>query len=310
MDQKQQSRPLEGKVIIVTGAGQGVGRAIALLAAREGGRVVVNDLGTGPGGDGSDQSMATLVVNEIRDAGGEAVASFDSIATRKSAEQIVAAAVDSFGRIDCVINNAGILRDRMFWNMEDEEWDAVMQVHLYGYYYVSRAAAPLFKAQNSGSYVHCTSISGLIGNVGQANYAAAKMGIVGLSTGIAHDMARFNVRSNCIGPSAWSRLLATVPIRDEAHGRRMAMLKAKMRADQVAPLCTFLASDLSREVTGQIFTVRGNEISLYTQTRPFRTAHNGDGWTTERIANVVLPAFRPDFYPLTKHGEMFSWDPY
>ena len=308
--QSRHPQSLEGKVVVVTGAGQGVGRAVALRAAKEGARVVVNDLGSGPAGTGSDGSRAERVVAEILEAGGTAIASTDSIADRKSADRIVAAAVDTFGRIDCVVNNAGILRDRMFYNMADEEWHDVIQVHLNGYFYVSRAAAPHFKEQNSGSYIHCTSVSGLIGNVGQANYAAAKMGIVGLSTGIAHDMARFNVRSNCIGPSAWSALLETVPIRSEEQRVRMDAMRANMRADQVAPLCTFLASDLSKEVTGQIFTVRGNEIALFTQTRPFRTAHNGEGWTTEGIADVVLPAFRRDFYPLMKHTELFSWAPF
>ena len=308
--QEKGSRPLDGKVMVVTGAGQGVGRAIALQAAREGARVVVNDLGSNPSGSGSDASLAQLVVNEIKAEDGEAVASTDSISQRESANRIIEAAREAFGRIDCVVNNAGILRDRMFFNMSDEEWLDVVQVHLNGYYFVSRAAAPHFKEQNSGSFVHCTSISALIGSAGQANYAAAKLGVVGLSLGIAHDMARFNVRSNCIGPSAWSRLLATVPIRDEAHARRMEVFRTRMRAEQVAPLCTFLASDLSKEVTGQIFTVRGNEISLYTQPRPFRTVHTSDGWTTQSIADVMLPAFRPDFYALQRHQEMFSWEPF
>jgi NAD(P)-dependent dehydrogenase (short-subunit alcohol dehydrogenase family) len=310
MSNGTQARSLEGKVVLVTGAGQGVGKAIALQAAREGARVVVNDIGSSPDGTGGDASMAAQVVDEIRKEGGEALANVDSIAERQSAERIIQSAVDTYGRIDCVINNAGILRDRMFWNMSDDEFDAVMKVHLYGYFYVSRAAAPHFKEQQSGSYVHFTSVSGLIGNVGQANYAAAKMGVVGLSTGIAHDMARFNVRSNCVGPSAWSRLLASVPIRDEAHGKRMDMFKNKMQAEHVAPLCTFLASDHSKNVSGQIFTVRGNEISLFTQTRPLRTVHNGNGWTTESLAEIALPALQPDFYPLTKHGELISWDPF
>lgn len=303
-------RPLEGKVVLVTGAGQSIGRAIALRAAAEGARVVVNDLASEERENGARVELAAEVVREIHEAGGTAVANTDSIADRAAAERIVAAAIDNFGRIDCVINNAGILRDRMFWNMSDKEWDDIIQVHLTGYYNVSRAAAPHFKEQGSGSYVHFTSVSGLIGSVGQANYAAAKMGVVGLSLGIAHDMARYNVRSNCIGPSAWSRLLASVPIRDEAHRARMDVLRTKMRPEQVAPLCTFLASDLSKDVTGQIFTVRGNEIALYTQPRPLRTAHNGNGWTTQGIADVMLPAFKRDFCPLVRHTEMFDWLPF
>lgn len=303
-------RSLEGKVIVVTGAGQGVGKAVAQLAALEGARVVVNDLGSAPDGGGSNASLAEQVVEEIKSQGGEAVANGDSIAESISANRIIETAVDTYGRVDCVINNAGILRDRMFWNMTDEDFDAVMKVHLYGYFYVSRAAARHFKEQQSGSYVHFTSVSGLIGNLGQSNYAAAKMGVVGLSTGIAHDMARFNVRSNCIGPSAWSRLLASVPIRDDEHRARMDMFRNKMKAEHIAPLCTFLASDYSKDVSGQIFTVRGNEISLFTQTRPLRTAHNSDGWTTQSIADIALPALQPDFYPLVKHTELISWDPF
>jgi NAD(P)-dependent dehydrogenase (short-subunit alcohol dehydrogenase family) len=303
------SRSLEGKVIVVTGAGQGIGREIALRAAREGGRVVVNDLGVTPSGEGKDESIAAKVVAEINSFGGEAVASTDTIADSAAAARIIATAVDNFGRIDCVINNAGILRDRMFYNMSDEEWDAVIKVHLYGYFYVSRAAAPHFKEQKSGSYVHFTSPSGLIGNTGQANYAAAKMGIVGLSTVIAFDMARFNVRSNCIAPNAWSRMLAGIPVRSKEEGEMMEKFKQNMRADQIAPMCTFLASDLSKEVTGQIFAVRGNEIYLMSQPRVLRTVHHGTGWTTESIAEIALPALKRSFYPLEKHTDMWNWDP-
>jgi len=264
---------LVDKVLLVTGGGRGIGREIALFAAKEGARVVVNDLGSAPGGSGSDASVAEEVVAEIKQAGGTAVASTDSIASETSAKQIIAAALDNFGRIDAVINNAGILRDRMFYNMTEEEWTSVIQVHLFGYFYVSRAAAPYFKAQASGSYVHFTSPAGLIGAVGQANYAAAKMGVVGMSTGIAFDMAKYNVRSNCIAPSAWSRLLAGVPIRSKEEEERAAMFQRKMGPEKIAPLCAFLASDAAKSVSGQVFKVRGNEIFLMSQPRPIRSVH-------------------------------------
>ncbi|HEV8690330.1 MAG TPA: SDR family NAD(P)-dependent oxidoreductase, partial [Ideonella sp.] len=191
---------LEGKVIVVTGAGGGIGRDIALAMARAGARVVVNDIGASVAGEGSDAGPAQQVVNEIRAEGGEAAANTDSVSDPRAAGRIIATALDSFGRIDGVVNNAGILRDRFFHKMSDDEWDAVIKVHLYGSYYVSRAAAPHFKEQQSGVYVHMTSTSGLIGNFGQANYAAAKLGVAALSKSIALDMLKFNVRSNCIAP--------------------------------------------------------------------------------------------------------------
>jgi len=300
---------LVDKVLLVTGGGRGIGREIALFAAKEGARVVVNDLGSAPGGSGSDASVAADVVAEIKQAGGTAVASTDSIASESSAKQIIATALDSFGRIDAVINNAGILRDRMFYNMTDEEWTSVMQVHLFGYFYVSRAAAPYFKAQASGSYVHFTSPAGLIGAVGQANYAAAKMGVVGMSTGIAFDMAKYNVRSNCIAPSAWSRLLASVPIRSREEEERAAMFQRKMGPEKIAPLCAFLASDAAKSVSGQVFKVRGNEIFLMSQPRPIRSVHRDGGWGMQSLADIMLPALSPSFFPLTSHLDVFSWDP-
>ncbi|MGA0027398.1 MAG: SDR family NAD(P)-dependent oxidoreductase, partial [Steroidobacteraceae bacterium] len=245
---------VEGKVVVVTGSGSGIGRDLALGFAAAGARVVVNDLGR----DATGASMADAVVGEIRALGGEAIASTASVAEWESAQSIVQLAVDNFGRLDCVVNNAGIVRDRFFFNMSLEEWRSVLDVHLNGSFHVSRAAAPLFKAQGSGSYVHMTSSSGLIGNFGQANYAAAKMGIVGLSKTIALDMARFKVRSNCITPWAWTAMTATIPADTPANIARIATLQ-KMESRKIAPLAIYLASDAASGVSGQIFGVRANE---------------------------------------------------
>ncbi|HVM79627.1 MAG TPA: SDR family NAD(P)-dependent oxidoreductase [Stellaceae bacterium] len=299
---------LSGKVIVVTGAGRGIGREIALLAAREGAKVVVNDLGGSAEGEGADQAPARQVVGEIAAMGGTAVASGDSVSDAKGADAIVKTALDAFGRIDCVVNNAGILRDRIFHRMSVADFEAVIQVHLMGSFYVSKAAALHFREQESGTFVHFTSTSGLIGNFGQANYAAAKMGIVGLSKSIALDMARFNVRSNCISPFAWSRLIGTIPTATAEEQARVERIKT-MSADKIAPLAVFLASDLSKDVTGQIFAVRKNEVFLMSQPRPIRSAHCDGGWTPQALAETMLPAFKPSFYPLDRSADVFSWEP-
>jgi len=299
---------LDGKVIAVTGAGRGIGREIALLAAKEGGKIVVNDLGGSAEGEGADQAPARQVMAEIAAAGGTAVASGDSVADAKGADAIVKTALDAFGRLDCVVNNAGILRDRIFHRMSVADFEAVIQVHLMGSFYVSKAAALHFREQQSGSFVHFTSTSGLIGNFGQANYAAAKLGIVGLSKSIALDMARFNVRSNCISPFAWSRLIGTIPTESAEEQARVERIKT-MSADKIAPLAVFLASDLAKDVTGQIFAVRKNEVFLMSQPRPIRSAHRDGGWTPEALAETMLPAFKPSFYPLDRSADIFNWEP-
>jgi NAD(P)-dependent dehydrogenase (short-subunit alcohol dehydrogenase family) len=300
---------VEGKVVVVTGAGGGIGRDFALALAREGAKVVVNDLGVSVTGEGADASRAQAVVDEIRAAGGEAVASHDSVADWAAANRIVTQALDTYGRIDGVINNAGILRDRFFFNMSVEEWRAVIDVHLHGSFNVSRAAATHFKQQQSGSYVHIVSTSGLIGNLGQANYSAAKMGIVALSKSIAMDMARFKVRSNCISPFAFSRMIGSIPAETPEQQARVERLK-RMETAKIAPLAVTLLSDAASDVSGQIFAVRANEIFLMSQIRPIRSLHAGDeGWTPQTVAERVLPALRPSFYKLDRSQDVFDWDP-
>ena len=308
MSQTNPSRMVEGKVVVVTGAGGGIGRDIALAMAREGARVVVNDIGASVAGEGNDAGPAQKVVDEIRALGGEAVASTDSVSEAVSAGRIVQAALDTFGRVDVVVNNAGILRDRFFFAMSEEEWKAVIDVHLNGCFYVSRAAATHFKAQNSGAYVHMTSTSGLIGNFGQANYSAAKLGIAALSKSIALDMQKFNVRSNCIAPFAWSRMIGSIPTETDAEKARVERIK-QMTPAKIAPLAVCLASDESSYANGQIFAVRNNEIFLISQPRPVRSVHRSEGWTPESVASHALPALKAMFYPLDRSGDVFTWDP-
>lgn len=302
------NKMMEGKVVVVTGSGRGIGRDMALQMAAEGAAVVVNDLGVSVDGSESGETPAAEVVREIESRGGRAVASYESVSDWVAAGRIVQCAMDTFGRIDVVVNNAGILRDRFFFNMSVDEWRAVIDVHLHGSFFVSRAAAPYFKSQSSGAYVHMTSTSGLIGNMGQANYAAAKLGVAALSKSIALDMRRYNVRSNCISPFAWSRMIGAIPTDTPAQQARVEKLK-KMESGKIAPMAVFLASDAAKDVSGQIFAVRANEIFLMSQPRPIRSVHRSEGWTPQTIAEQALPAFKSSFYPLEISGEVFSWDP-
>ncbi|MCJ1878048.1 MULTISPECIES: SDR family oxidoreductase [Pseudomonas] len=302
------SQMMEGKVVIVTGSGRGIGREMALQMAAQGARVVVNDVGVSVTGAADDEDPGREVVDAIHSAGGEAVLSRDSVSEWDSAQRIVQQALDSFGRVDAVVNNAGILRDRIFHQMSPEEFDAVIKVHLYGSFYMSRAAITHFREQKSGAFVHMTSTSGLVGNVGQANYAAAKLGIVGLSKSIALDGARYGVRSNCISPFAWSRMVGSIPAADPAQAARVEKIKS-MTPAPIAAMATFLASDAAASVNGQIFTVRKNEVFLMSQPRPIRSLHRAEGWTPESLAEHLLPAFTPSFLPLEVSSNVFGWDP-
>jgi NAD(P)-dependent dehydrogenase (short-subunit alcohol dehydrogenase family) len=298
---------LQGKVAVVTGAGRGIGLAVATMMADHGAKVVVNDPGYSVAGEESEDRPADEVVGEITAAGGTAVANYDSVVDVDGAGRIVQQALDSFGRIDIVVNNAGILRDRIFHKMTPEDWRAVIDVHLHGSFNVSHHAARHFREQQSGSFVHMTSTSGLVGNVGQANYAAAKMGIVGLSRSIALDMARFNVRSNCISPFAWSRMIGSIP--DTPDQRERLEKLQKMTPEKIAPLAVYLASDAAGEVNGQIFAVRGAEMFLMSQSRPVRGLHRAGGWTPQAIAEHAIPAMKSSFVALERSPDVFNWDP-
>jgi NAD(P)-dependent dehydrogenase (short-subunit alcohol dehydrogenase family) len=298
---------LDGKVMIVTGAGRGVGAEIAKLAAREGAALVVNDLGGDEAGAGSSGGPAEEVAAAIRGAGGQALANGANVASWDGAHLLFAAAMKAYGQVDAIVNNAGILRDTIFHKMSEPEWDAVLAVNLKGCFNVARAAAPHFKERQRGCFVHMTSTSGLIGNFGQVNYGAAKMGVAGLSKCIALDMARFKVRSNCIAPFAWTRMVGTIPDTPENQARLEKM--KKMTPDKIAPLVAALCSDAAADVSGQIFGVRRNELFLFSQPRPLRSVHTAEGWTPQTCIEQALPALRGSFTPLERSGDVFSWDP-
>jgi NAD(P)-dependent dehydrogenase (short-subunit alcohol dehydrogenase family) len=299
---------VSGKVAIVTGGARGIGRAIALGLAQEGARVVVCDIGASLQGAGTDAGPAQETVDEIGKAGGEAITSTLSIVEPKNADAIVKAALEAFGRVDILINNAGILRDVIFHKMSTADWKDVLDVHLNGSFNMSRACAGQFREQNSGAFVHMTSTSGLIGNFGQANYMAAKLGIMGLSRAIALDMQRFKVRSNCVAPFAWTRMIDSIPAQTDEEKKRVERFK-QMTPQKIAPLVVYLASDRAEGVTGQVFGVRNNEVYLFNQPRPIRSLHRSDGWTPQKLDEQLKGAFGPSLTPLERSTDVFSWDP-
>jgi len=294
---------LDGKVVLVTGGGNGIGRDCALIAAREGAKVLVNDLGGSlKGEDEGSAGPAEAVAQEIRAAGGEAASNSDSVTNYKAVQGMVEQAMDTFGGLHAVINPAGILRDTMFHKMSEDDWDRVIDVHLRGSFNVCRATIEHFRNQNDGAYMLYTSTSGLFGNIGQANYGAAKMGIAGLSRIIAMEGARNNVRSNCIAPVAWTRMTQSVPIKDEAAAARRKVMAEKIRPDQPARFSVALVSPAAASVSGQVFGVSGENIILYSQPRPIETCSKPEGqeWTVDSILKEAVPKMAPKFFDLNR----------
>lgn len=302
---------LDGKVGIVTGAGRGIGAAIAKELAAQGACVVVNDLGARLDGGAVDQLAerpAHDVTREIMAAGGQALANEQSVATFAGAASMVRDALDRWGRVDFAVHNAGIVRDVIFHKMTEDDFDAVIAVHLKGGFNLFRACAEPFRQQGCGSLVAMTSTSGLIGNVGQANYASAKLGLVALTRSVALDMQRFGVRANAIAPFAWTRMTASIPARDAAGEARLRRLQ-QLDPAQVAPLVALLVSDRAADISGQIFAVRGAEITLFNPPTATRSLHRSGGWTTETLAEQLPAAFKCSFAPLHVTADVFGYDP-
>jgi len=288
---------LQGKVAIVTGAGRGIGRAEALALAAEGAKVVVNDLGGNPDGSGGDQRPADQVVSEIKAAGGEAVANYDSVTSMDGGQRMVQQAVDTFGRLDILVNNAGTIRNRMVFNMSEEDWDAVIAVHLKGHFTVTKFATQVFRQQRSGRIVNTASEAGL-GAPGSSNYGAAKEGIVGLTRSLAYELGRYGVTVNAIRPRAATRLAGVVDISDTAQRSRtggaaltslmqeiadIASRRDEFRPELVAPLVVYLCTDAAAHINGRDFLVGAGEISLMSLPDREKTIYSEDLWTLDRL---------------------------
>jgi NAD(P)-dependent dehydrogenase (short-subunit alcohol dehydrogenase family) len=290
---------LDGKVVLVTGGGRGIGRETAIIAARQGAKVVVNDLGGDVHGLGADKAPAQEVAEIIHAAGGEAVANTESVTDLRAVGRMVQQAMDTYGALHAVTNPAGILRDRMAHNMTEEEWDGVIEVHLKGHFNVVRATINHFRTQKDGCYVMFTSTSGLIGNIGQTNYGAAKMGIAGLSRIVAMEGARYNVRSNALSPGAATRMTDSVPRDEEGQKRREAAREIQSPV-RPAQLAVALMSDASRHISGQILGASGYNLSIFSQPRPIGTYSREGGWTADGIVKDFFPRIEKDFTPLER----------
>lgn len=294
---------LDGRVAICTGAGRGVGGEVAKLMAANGAKVVVNDPGTSGSGEGSDTTPAQDIVNQIKAAGGDAVANYGSVAKFDDCLAMVAQAREAFGGLHIVFNAAGILRDKMFHNMFPEDWQAVIDVHLTGHFNVNRAAINLFREQNYGRMIMVSSTSGLLGNIGQTNYGSAKMAVVALARIVAMENASRGITANVICPSADTRMTRSVPTpKDPAAAALREERLRRSRADAIAPLCVFLASEQASYVNGQVFHQRAAELSLYGHMRPIRMLHHQGGWTPELIAEVAMPSLQSAFTSLDSRG--------
>ena len=300
---------LEGKVALITGAGRGIGRGMALLMASKGAKVIVNDIGTSPDGEGTDATPAEEVVAEIKAAGGEAVANGDTVTEFEGATNMVKQALDTFGGLHIIVNNAGILRDRMLHKMSPEDWLGVLAVHLTGHFNVTRAAINHFREQEWGRIINFTSTSGIVGNLGQTNYGSAKLGIFAFTRILALETSRYeNITANAISPFAYTRMIATIPVKDEASKARVEKIK-KMKAEDIAPVVTWLCSEEAKEVSGQIFGVRAGEIMIFSQPRPTRSIHRNGGWTPEEVGGIAMPALRPFFEEPQVSADIFPYDP-
>ncbi len=298
---------LEGKVAVVTGGGNGIGREISKLMGAEGAKVVVNDLGTAVDGAGESTSAADQTVQMIKGAGGEATPNYDTVATPEGGQNIIQTAVDTYGKIDILVHVAGILRDRMIFNMSIEEWDAVINVHLRGAYCVNRPACVLMRQQKSGCIINFSSISGA-GNSGQANYAAAKAGILGLTRTVARDMAKYGVRANAIWPGADTRMTATVPeaarqIRAERGIGQVVAPTAERRPENVAAVVAYLASDAAEHITGWTVGISGDRLSLIEDPRPVKTVFCPGGWTLDKVVELWPGSFGLDLRHLQRAGQ-------